>query len=260
MDHFVMTVVVKLTIIFFMMPLWGNPLFSSSQTQLWKEAHTNYEAGIKATTYEERRLAFNQALFLYDSLEKEISPSPTLDHALGDTYFQLNEYPWALFYYSRALKKKEDEALHAQLVNVQNKLGLTDPFPQKNRMEHFFQTLSQHPLPFFGTLLLAFVAISIAIWFPQKWTYRIAMGSVLLFSLVIANGLFFYYFTPLEGMLISATGFYRAPSQQEPQLTKQPLKVGSKVVILQIVEKDWVKVMNQEGIVGYIPLKSMRSL
>src|SRR4051812_44901770 len=93
--------------------------------EILQEAQRSYQQGEKALTYEERKLAFNRALFLYSSLEQEIqSPPASLNQALADTYFQLGEYAWAILYYQRALKQHSPNSfLLSHLEKAQQKLG-----------------------------------------------------------------------------------------------------------------------------------------
>lgn len=110
-------------------------------------------------------------------------------------------------------------------------------------------------------IFLAFITCSSTIWFRFSWIRKLAVASAFLLLIFLSNFLFYYYFTPLEGILIKTTGLYRAPDLNQAQLTNQPLLEGSKVEILQMTaDGNWLKIANSTGVVGYIPTTSLRSL
>lgn len=235
-------------------PLWANV------EQVLQDAHANYQQGEKATTYEERKLAFNRALFLYHSLEPDI-PNAHLDQALGDTYFQLGEYAWAVLYYQRALKKNSQNiSVVSHLKEAQQKLGVSPLMNEENKIESFFPLSKQFKL-LFWVILVTFLTFSCTIWFPFTWIRKLAIVCAVFLGLLLANLLFVYYSTPVEGILIKTTGFYRAPTWNQPQLTDQPLLAGSKVKILQITnEGEWLKIENSAEMIGYIPSAVLRPI
>jgi tetratricopeptide (TPR) repeat protein len=238
----------------FLSPLWGN------SEKILQEAQTNYQQGEKATTYEERKIAFNHALSLYHTLEQGY-PSPDIDQALADTYFQLGEYAWAILYYQRALKYNTHNALLiSHLEQAQKKLGLSkDRSPYQDKWTEPFYILSQQTQLLFWVIFLTFVTLSCLIWLSFPWIRKLAIGSATLLGLLLANFLFFYYFTPLEGILVKTTGLYRAPDRNQPQLTNEPLLAGSKVQVLQITpDGNWLKIENAQGIIGYLPTLNLR--
>jgi tetratricopeptide (TPR) repeat protein len=252
-----------MNLLFYLIILLALPLNGETPEETWQTAIASYQKGEKAKTYEERKLAFNHALFLYSSLEKEgSSHSPTLDLALADTYFQLGKYPWAILYYHRTLKKDPSHSLaRTRLEKAQQKLGLPPSIPSDQEKGSFFAFLSRQFQLLLGIMLLTFLALSCAIWFPIPWIRKLAFSFVLILSLLIGNSLFFYYFTPLEGILVKSTGFYRAPAWNQPQITNRPLLAGSKVQILQITpDQEWLKIQNSYGIIGYIPADTLRAI
>ena len=240
--------------------LWIFALWGSTE-EILQEANESYQQGEQATTYQERQLAFNRALFLYSTLEQQIkSPSAGLDQVLADTYFQLGEYAWAILYYERALKKKHLPLVLSHLEQAQKKLGLSPSTDQRGENQPFLSLPQQLQLIFWMSLMTFFVCSS-AIWLNSPWTRKFATGSVVVLLLLICHLLFIYYSAPLEGILIKSTGFYRAPHENQSQLTNQPLLAGSKVQILQVTQNgEWLKIKDSEGVVGYIPLASLRSI
>lgn len=221
-----------------------------------EEANQSYLQGEKATTFEERKTAFNHALLLYHQVEQTItSPSADLYRALGDTYFQINEYAWAALYYRRALKKEpQDQAAMNHLTLAQEKLGLSPPSISPSST-----ILSQKWTVFGGMLLLTFLLTSATLWFSSSLLRHLAKMSLLFLFIPISSLIWFYYFTPLEALIITPTGFYREPRLDQPQLTHAPLLAGTSVFVLQTTDDgEWLKIVNTEGLMGYVPLASLR--
>lgn len=237
------------------------PLLWGEQTSdLWQKANASYQQGINATSYQERKTAFNQALLLYQKLKQEDLQSADLDQALGDTYFQLGEYAWTILYYQKALKNGSVNALlPAHLKQAEEKLGLP-PLEQKESQIQPFFALAQNTSLLLIAIGVTFLVISCTIWLSFSWLRKLAIGCAIVLSFLLGNALFFYYFSPLEGVLIKTTGLYRAPDWNQPQLTNQPLLAGSKVQILQMTKEDnWLKI-EYAGTIGYIPTDHLRPI
>lgn len=244
-------------------------IFSSlaaNPTDLLHQANTAYQQGEKATSFEERRLAFNQALYHYHLAEQQVGQrSSLLNKAVGDSFFQLEEYPWAVLYYQRALKSDPHNSLVlSQLNRAYEKLGLPPPVSSSNTLkqtlllEPFF-TLSQRFKWFFWSALAAFLICSLVIWRPSPRIRKIALGFLIITGLIAGNVLYSSYFTPLDGIIVSSTGFYREPDDLQPQLTNEPLLAGTKVQILQSSSQgDWLKIADSTGLVGYVPAARIR--
>ena len=250
--------VIEILALFLIFPLWSTP------EEMLQKANNRYQQAILAKTYEDQKKGFNQALSLYTRLEQEIgSQIPALDQAIADSYFQLGEYAWAILYYHRALKTDpHNSLLLSHLEKSQQKLGITldspSTFIQKFLGESLF-TLSQQLWLLFSIILFTLLFCSLAIWVSYPWIRKLVLCCVLMIFLMLSNLLFFYYFTPLEGILVTSTGFYRAPDWNQPQLTNLPLLAGSKVRVLQTSsEGDWLKISNSTGLVGYVPTTSLR--
>lgn len=241
------------------LPMWGQ-----SFEERLQEAQARYLLGEKATHYQERKLAFNQALLLYHELAQTNPDSADLDQALGNTCFQLGEYAWAILYYERALKKGSQQALlRLHLTQAQEKLGLSSTAHQADKSGFFF-SLSQRVNVLLAAILITFFVLSCAIWLPFSWLRKLAMLSIVLLVFLLGNALFFYYSTPVEGVLIKSTGLYRAPDWNQPQLKSQPLLAGSKVHILHMTaDGEWLKIEDRgqdAGMIGYIPTDHLRPI
>jgi tetratricopeptide (TPR) repeat protein len=252
-----LTIIARLlTICGIIFPLSGTPM----PKDILQEAPISYHQGETATNYEERKQAFNRALFLYHTLEENTESNVNgLNQALGDTYFQLGEYSWATLYYEKALKNQpSNPLLLSRLEKVQKKLGLTPSSPID---QYILVALSKNFTLLFWMILLSFITLSCTIWLPFSWIRQLAAISSCLLLILLGNSLFFYYFSPLEGVLIKTTGLYLSPDWNQAQISNHPLLAGSKVEILQMTpDSNWVKITNDIHQVGYIPLSSLRPI
>lgn len=228
-----------------------------------QEANASYQKGENASTFEERKQAFNRSLSLFSSLEQERIPTldeALLDEALADNYFHLEEYVWAILYYQRALKNNPHSSdLIASLEKAQKKQGLPPHFSLTFNQRFF--TLFQHPQGLFWVILITFLICSSWIWFSYAWLHQMAISCLFFLFLLGGCYLFSYYSFPLEGILVQSTGFYRLPDENQPQLTHYPLLAGSKVTILQMTsEGNWTEIATSDGLIGYIPTAYLRAI
>ncbi|WP_068471378.1 SH3 domain-containing protein [Candidatus Protochlamydia phocaeensis] len=242
-----------------------HPLFDLLGSSLLEEANLNYQKGEQAASYPERKKAFNQALKLYLQLEEqEGGSSSALNQALADTYFQLGEYPWSILYNYRALKLDPGNSLIlSHLALAKEKLGLDPAPPSYSRLYNFaFTPFLSFPHRFeliFWALLATLLTGSMAIWWNKTFlNYLFAFSSLSAF-LLLSNVLLTFYFGPIEAILVRSTGLYRAPDIQFSQLSSQPLLTGSKVRVANIEEQGtWLKIITDQGQVGYIPAFAAR--
>lgn len=215
-----------------------------------EEANASYAKGEAAEHYHERKVAFNEALALYHQVENSASSPPSLYLLpIANTYFQLEEYPWAILYYARALKEDpHDTFALTQIGKGQEKLKI--PVNLKEFVP------SSIPLLVFWSLCITFVVLSLAIWLPYPWIRKAAICISLFALLLFCYFLFFYYFIPMDGIIVTSTQIYQTPNLNEPAIKTDALKAGTKIQILGIVPKqNWLKIATEKDI-GYIPLSA----
>lgn len=232
---------------------------------LIQEANTNYQTAEQASHFQERKNGFNRALSLYQQIEKQPGiASNDLDQALANTYFQLGEYAWSILYNERALQRDpRNPTIINHLTLAQAKLGLSSSPPPPSWLDIFllqpYLSLPARWQLFFYISLLTILFATALIWIPsfliKRFTY---LAGFLTLALAI-NLMISFYLTPIYGVLISSTSLYRGPSFHDPQLTDLPFAIGSKMRIIQSMEQGfWLKVMDSNGQVGYIPASDIR--
>lgn len=250
-------------IIFFLIYLlWSSyPIHASLE-----QAQTYYEQGEKASTLLERQKAFNQALSLYLDLEKTLShPSASFYAAVGDCFFRLDTYAWAVFYYERALLlDPQNLAICEALDLARIQLGLPPTIPRSSLQQIFtfdpFLPFTKRLIFFYWLIGITVLFYSLCIYYPSSMTKFIARTSLILSFLLFLNLFISFYLVPLKAVLIASTGLYRSPDSSV-QITTTPLFEGSRLSILDEFEQGkWLKVQTPDGMMGYIPASCARIL
>ena len=230
------------------------------------EAYTSYTEGEKTETISQRKKKFNNALALYTQLADNSSKynDGKLYYNIANTYFQLEEYPWAILYYYRALAlRPTDEKVKQNLAIGLKKLDITPPtgssFLQSLFFWHNHYSLPERlqVLSVLGMLLLA--TISIYIWRREHWLiYLIAALLVCWIAFLLSVG-YTRYFSPIEGVLIHSTALYKDAGEQYAKVDAQPILKGVKVRVLEILHQGkWLKIYTSSGEIGYLPYTTIR--
>lgn len=252
-------------IFLFSLFVWQIPLLCQPQEKILEEANKHYQLGENSQTYLERESAFNRALSLYLEFASLIAyPSGELNQAIANTFFQLNEYPWSILYNEKALQlQPRNLEILRNLSLARSKIGLKDnkePFSmwQKILLNHLTSIGERFEL-FFWASVLSLIALTSALWYPNSFNKKISVFFLSISLLLLFNIMLAFYFSPIEGILISSTGYYREPDITQPQLTSLPKKAGAKMWIVSAHRNgSWLKVTDSEGLIGYIPAKTIR--
>jgi tetratricopeptide (TPR) repeat protein len=251
--------------IFFLSLLFWQNVIGQSPEKILDTANVHYQKGIHATTYLERNKEFNEALAQYLQFADTITaPSAEINAVIADNFFQLNEYAWSILYAERAL---ELDPRNSEIINhlslTREKMGLEKPEAvfsiwQKLLLNHLF-AWGEKIEAFFWFFMITLFAITTVIWRPNQLIKKISLISSSISLLLLFNLLLTFYFSPIEGILISSTGYYREPDTKQPQLTLLPKRAGTKMRILGAdLQGSWLKVKDTEGLVGYIPATAIR--
>lgn len=233
------------------------------------EADHWYAKGEKATTLYERKESFNRALEQYIALEQNNNPefsTGKLYYNIGNSYYQLEQYPWAVLYYYRAeALRPRDQTIAFNLQSALEKLGIENPvnatvFDQIFLFHKFLSLPERLQLVGLFTTLL-FVFGSIYYWSGGIWIYRTAFISGLLcFGMLLSVG-YSRYVDSVKGVVIESTYLRRDAGEQYAQIGDEPVLSGLKVEILDVTESGkWIKVMTPEGVVGYLSFEKIRKI
>jgi tetratricopeptide (TPR) repeat protein len=241
---------------FFLLLIFSH-LGAASTEKLLDDANQFYLQGLQTHSFEKRMEAFNEALKNYLFLAEKID-SPALNLAIGNCFFQLREYSWAILYTEKTLKSQpNNQEARQSLYHAYQKLGFSWDSQRKKTAN--FKSVWNTRLIFLSMLFL-FITYSLNIWFPSIFLLKeLSYFSAMLLFLFLSQMLFFYYSEPIEGILVQGTAIYRQPDRKQPKLLEKPLSAGLPITLLESNEQaSWFKVMNQNGIVGYIPAEAFR--
>jgi tetratricopeptide (TPR) repeat protein len=236
-------------------------------TQMLDEAYRHYQQGEQAPNLAMRKEAFNKALQLYTQLEQEgVSQFSTgkLQYAMGNTYFQLEQYPWAILYYNRALHlmPRGEEAQYNLKIALQKAgLPVEDREDLANYALAFHRQLSlseRLTLFFFFSLGLLFI-VSVDIWYPRRWLRPLIYVGLFVWFIFLGSVLYSRYVAPLEAVFVQASLLYRDAGEQYSPVNDRPLPGGVKVEVLDVVhEGRWLKVQTPDGVIGFVPADAIR--
>ncbi len=237
-----------------------------SASSLVNEANNNYLEGERAQTVDVRKNSFNKALNAFLKLEDQYDPrfgNGILYYDIGNTYFQLEDYPRATLNYYRALNLRPfDENVYKNLNIALKKLDLP-PLKAYSPIEKVFFFHSIIPLPwrlqfFFITAFLAMLLGSIYIWSPFEKVKISSMAFGALAAIMLLSLTFTYFVENPQALVVKSTNLYRGASKQFAPVTDEPIKAGTKMTVTQ-VEQDgkWLKVTTSDGKVGFVPSASL---
>lgn len=232
-----------------------------------KEAEDSYYAAEQAKTVANRQEGFNRALKFYKELEAEYQPefgTGKLYFNLANSYYQLEEYPWAILYYYKASALMPREVKVAQnLKSALNKLSLSNESKQNVFDQifffHHYLSLPERLQLFFLFALVALFFASWKIWLKKRWINFILFVSLLFASLMLLSVSYTRYLTPLEGVIVRSTNLYRDAGVQYAKATDQPIPSGTKVEVKDVLLRNgkWLKIATPEGQFGYVPNDSI---
>lgn len=249
----------------------GFPSFagSSDGTQAIEQAERDYGAGEKATEIAERKASFNRALKTFILLETRYKPAygnGKLYFDIANSYYQLGEYPFAVYYFERALAlNPTSEEIRNNLSLALKKLNLK---PQREGKESVFQqvfffhyllSLPTRLTLFFIFSLATIILLSIFIWKRGRWLHLLIALTGMATFLFLTSVLYTRYIAPIEGIIVQASVIYRDAGEQYAKVTDKPIQPGLKVEILDKRQGGrWLKILTPEGTLGYVKQEAVR--
>lgn len=242
--------------------LW---MFSLCADETLERAHEVGVKALQAHTWQEQFASLNAALGLYQVAENKLGGNPDLNLARADLFFELQEYAWSILYYERVLAESpQNHQARDRLNQAQKKLGLplasisASSYVDFLLLKPFLAQAAKAQL-FVGLAILALFLAAMAILKPVRW---IKMGAYSIASLslyVALNYLLVFYVSPIEAIVITSVGLYREPGGEQQQLIAGPLMEGAKLRVIDTAQEgNWLKVIDTEGVLGYVPAASAR--
>lgn len=245
------------------------PFLARNDDPRLADADYNYRRGEAAKTIADRKQAFNASLQLYQSLEREYHPrfgSGRLYYNIGNAYFQLEEYPWAILNYLRAqaLMPRNEKVL-SNLALAQEKLtidkdGPTYPF-SKLFFFHNYLSLPERLQVFFLLSIATFGLMSAVIWYPNPWIKRVMWFCAILAGIFLLSLIYTQYFSPVRAVLVQSSDLYRDAGMQYAKVGEVPLSAGTQVEVIDTAQNGkWLKIITPKNDPGFVPQEAIRIL
>lgn len=232
-----------------------------------EKAYNGYTQGEAAESVGEREKAFNRSLEYYTDLERDYHPeygNGKLYFDIGNSYFQLGNYPFAVLYYYKALKlMPRRDVVERNLSTALNKLGISaaekETVFRNIFFFHFYLSVPERLQLFTLFSILAFLLFSLFIW-SRKEVFKM-IGNIAVFAslLFFMSFLFSYYLSPIEAVIVKSSALYRDSGFQFAKVQEEPILSGKKVEVLDVIDNgSWLKVRLQGGELGYVPQEAVR--
>lgn len=244
--------------IVFIISFFSASLHASYEDSL-ASAYASYVKGEKAKTVAERRESFNNSLALYSEMESLIpTPDGRLFLNIGNCFFQLEEYGWAIYYYNKAEELLPREArIKKNLETARKKAGLK--VEDKNTFFSSKISPKEKEAAFKTCFLIWTVLMSLFIWKRSRIIQRFVFG---LGSIMAIWGLtlgYSYAFPEVKGIFIRPTKLHRDAGEQYALVKSELLPQGEKVQVIDVMtDGKWLKVSTTDGTMGYVPHSAIR--
>ncbi|MEX1013091.1 MAG: hypothetical protein WD595_02735 [Waddliaceae bacterium] len=223
-----------------------------------------YERGVETSVPKEREEAFNEALNLYMQLPQPKRGGGALYYNIGNTFYQLGEYPYALLYYAKASKQMpESQALDHNISLAREKAGLPPKEPSsifKNIFFfHTFFSFSSRMQFFLSFSFLSFALFSLHIWFPLRFFKLSSICMGLFAALFLLSLAYTRYIEPMRAILVKSTSLYRDDSTAYAPVRSEPAKAGQEAIILNITKEGmWLQIETEDGELGYVQKRALQ--
>lgn len=258
-----MSVILSILALMFLAIFW---LDRSSRFRSSDQAEAFYLEGKKAATVSERKQALNAALAEFLLLEKSGLPdfgTGKLYYDIGNTYFLLEDYPNAIYYYVKAKGlMPRSESVVRNLSAARDKLSLP-PLERNGWLDRLLLD-KWIPLPKRLQLFALLAAIttgllSVSIWQGKKLWRRLGVFFLFLTVLSALNLAATRYLSPIEAVVLKGEFPLREAGAVDAKAGTQPLPAGTVVEVIEATpDGKWVKVVPEEGSLGFVPAGSVR--
>lgn len=241
--------------------------YNPSESQKLQKLDALYKEGEAAQNLFVRQKNFNQALETYLQLDTRYHPidgNGKLYFDTANSFFQLQNYSWAIFYYyqAQALAPREGSIQRNLNVALQKAKVTSNPEPSLLTQILGWNTFLSQPEKFQIFTILAFILFllfSIRLWKP---TYKVTwMIWTVCSLLIICTGSLLYsrYLAPIEAVLVKPAFLYRDAGTQYAKVDPTPTLGGTKVEVLNVLQDGqwlWIRIPN--GSMGYVERNAIR--
>ena len=240
---------------------------SQAAAQPLLQAQNSYREAVNASTIIQRSQHLNKALSFYNSLDELYHPihgNGKFYNNWAETFFQLEQYPWAAlyFYQAKALRPRDDR-VNDRLQNTLSKLNIApasdESIFKKVFFFHYYLSLPERLQILTGITLAVLILSSLYLWKGYRFLKGVMAAFFLLWAFFFGSVIYTKYFEPLEGVIVKSSLLYPGSNALSTLVSSKPLLEGSKVEILDVVhEGQWLKIRTADGLLGFIPSDAIR--
>jgi tetratricopeptide (TPR) repeat protein len=225
------------------------------------EAVKHYNEGVNAQDMIQRDTAFNKALSIYHSIERDYNPihgNGKLYNNIAQTYFQLELYPQAAYYFYQAQAlAPRDKGVEERLDSTINKIGIK-PADDGSIFRsvfffHYYLSLPERLLILFVSIFLIFLLASVYVWKEQHYLKGLIALLFLIALPFLGSVLYTKYMEPLAGVVVSPTMLYSGSDKKSTYVEQKPILGGNKIEVMDVVSKgEWLKIRTGDGKIGFV--------
>jgi hypothetical protein len=240
---------------------WGEVTPSLEKALEW------YKAGEKASAAHEKEEHFNKALEAYTryEMQHEVESAPLL-YNIGNTYFHLGQYGWARYYYRKALTLDPRDAMAEHNLAMATEAAGIETLQKGSSFISSFLFFFHRYFSFYERDRLAsllclggVVAFSCFLWRRNRAAKKIGCFCASGVLLMAASMVYQHFFSPCDAIIVKASLIHRDAGEYYATLPHDPLLAGEEVVVIGKKE-EWVRVMVDDGTIGFVYRNDIQSL
>lgn len=231
-----------------------------------KNAENLYLQAVQSQNSDFRKKTLNQMLHLLLSIEDQIPPKQqkSIFGNIGNAYFLLQDYPFAILYYKRALRWGEKSSQMLVTINEAEKhLFLETP-----RLNFWGRLIEK--IPRFSHNFWRFFAYTLLVLFMTVWaiqylrTRQTQLNSLTIILAILAACCWSYsfyldHFQPVSAVLVESAILIRGPSDEFANVIDAPVPSGTTVRVIHVDNSgEWLKIILSDGNTGFVPYTKIR--
>lgn len=207
-----------------------------------EEALSLYKQGLEEKDTFLRNKAFNT------SIERILESKAENDALMAANLVQLRQYPLAVYYYMKELKKDpSNQDIRHSLDETIKIGGLPSKVPPP---------ASFGPSSWVLGLVFLLWFLSFSLWLKVRKRKLLLISFIPLLVFIVLGVL--SYRSPIEAVIIHAQILYQSSLGKET-VSPTPIPAGLIVTVLDVQEKGrWIKIRTEDGVMGYVPQDSIR--
>lgn len=239
---------------------------NSEALETIKEAERLYQQAIQSDSSEFRKKALNEMLHLLRRIEDQIpvKEQKSIFGNMANAYFLLQEYPFAILYYKRALRWGEKNSqMLASIMEAENRLFIENP--QLNFWGRLIEKIPRFSHDFWRGFAYSLIVLFLTVWFIQFLRKRQTDWNVLMVILGMAAAFSWSYsfyldhFQPVSAVIVDSAILIRGPSDEFANVIDVPIPSGTTVRVIQVDDSgEWLKIILPDGNTGFVSYDKIR--